>query len=148
VIWLVIGMIASGGIYLAYAIGPWNALMSGGGLNLSSLVRSAWETLIAVSLSVGLIVAFREMFVSPHRLLTAMAAASFGAYILHPVIVVALQAVIAKVTLSAFVKFVVVSVVGTTFAFSFAHLSSKVPGLRTVLGTVSGAGEARVSSRT
>jgi glucans biosynthesis protein C len=145
-IWLIIGLIGSGGIYLAYAVGAWNALMTTGGFNLSSLVRSAWETLIAVGLSVGLIVAFREMFVSPHRLLAAMAAASFGAYILHPVIVVALQALIVTVTLPAFAKFAVVSVLGTTFAFGLAHVSSKVPGLRAALGTVSGGGEASVSS--
>jgi hypothetical protein len=41
-------------------------------------------SLIAVGLSVGLIVAFRELFDRSNRLLKMMAAASFGAYILHP----------------------------------------------------------------
>jgi glucans biosynthesis protein C len=145
-IWLSIGLIASGGIYVAYALGPWNALMATGGVNLSSLVRSAWENLIAVSLSIGLIVAFREMFSSSHRLLAAMAAASFGAYILHPVIVVALQAAIANLALPAFVKFAMVSVLGTASAFGLAHLTSKVPGLRAVLGTVNPGKEASALS--
>jgi glucan biosynthesis protein C len=145
-IWLGIGLIASGGIYLAYALGSWNALMASGGLNLSSLVRSAWENLIAVSLSIGLIVAFREIFNSPHRLLAVMAAASFGAYILHPVIVVGLQAAIADLALPAFVKFAAVSVLGTAIAFGLAHLSSKVPGLRAVLGTANPSKEASALS--
>jgi glucans biosynthesis protein C len=59
-IWLGIGLIASVGIYLTYAVGQWNALMATGGLSLSSLMRSVWENLIAVSLSIGLIVAFRR----------------------------------------------------------------------------------------
>jgi glucans biosynthesis protein C len=146
VIWLGIGLIASGGIYLAYALGQWNALMATGGLNLSSLLRSSWETVIAVSLSVGLIVAFRDLFNSPHRLLAVAATASFGAYILHPTIIVALQVAIANLSLPAFVKFVAVSVLGTTIAFALAHLSRKVPGLRAVLGTVGPGKEASALS--
>jgi len=63
-----------------------------------------------------------------------MAAASFGAYILHPAIVVALQTAIADVTLSAFAKFAVVSLLGTTAAFAVAHLAGQVPGVRAALG--------------
>jgi glucans biosynthesis protein C len=134
-IWLGIGLIASAGIYLAYMLGPWHDLMTVGGLNLPSLVRSTWETVIAVGLSVGLIVAFREMFSRPNPVLGAMAAASFGAYILHPAIVVALQAAIRGLALHAFVKFALVSALGTLLAFWLARLSAKVPGLRAVLGT-------------
>ncbi len=137
-IWLAVGLAASGGIYLAYAFGPWSELMATGGFGLPSLVRSSWETLIAVGLSVGLIIAFRELFNRSNRLLEAMAAASLGAYILHPAIVVALQAPIAAVTLAAFPKFVLVSVLGTAIAFGIAHLAGKVPRLRAVLGATSG----------
>jgi glucans biosynthesis protein C len=137
IIWFGVGLIASAGVYVAHAIGPWDALMEIGGLNLSSLVRSTWETVIAASLSVGLIVIFREVFDRPNRLLIAMAAASFGAYILHPAIVVALQAGIQSVVLPAFAKFVLVSGLGTVLAFWLAQLSRKVPGLRVMLGTAS-----------
>ena len=133
-IWLIIGLIASGGIYVAYALGLWSELMAGGGNGLPSLIRSSWETVIAVSLSIGLIIAFRELFGRPNRLLKAMAAASFGAYILHPAIVVALQTAITDVTLSAFAKFAVVSLLGTTAAFAVAHVAGQVPGIRAVLG--------------
>ena len=131
-IWLAVGMIASGGIYVAYAFGWWK--MAPGGLGLESLLRSSWETVVAVGLSVGLIVAFRELFDRSNRLLEVMAAASFGAYILHPAIVVSLQTAIADLTLSAFAKFAVVSVLGTAVAFGIAHLARKVPGIRAVLG--------------
>jgi surface polysaccharide O-acyltransferase-like enzyme len=136
-IWLAVGMIASSGIYVAYALGRWK--MAIGGLGLESLMRSSWETVIAVGLSVGLIVAFRELFVRSNRLLDAMATASFGAYILHPAIVVALQTAIADLTLSAFAKFAVVSVLGTAVAFGVAHVAGRVPGIRAVLGETSGA---------
>jgi hypothetical protein len=50
---------------------------------------------------VGLIVAFRELFRGRYRLLNTKVAASFAAYLLHPPIVIALQAAIAAVTLPA-----------------------------------------------
>jgi peptidoglycan/LPS O-acetylase OafA/YrhL len=135
-IWLAVGVIAAGGIYAAYAFGWWK--MAPGGLGLESLLRSCWETVIAVGLSVGLIVAFRELFDRSNRLLEAMAAASFGAYILHPAIVVALQTTIADLTLSAFAKFAIVSVLGTAVAFGIAHVARKVPGIRAMLGETLG----------
>jgi len=133
--WLAVGVIASGGIYVAYAFGWWK--MTPGGLSLDSLMRSSWETVIAVGLSIGLIVAFRELFDRSSRLLQATAAASFGAYILHPAIVVALQAAIAEVRLSAFAKFTAVSVLGTVTAFGAAHVAGQIPGIRAVLGATS-----------
>jgi len=76
-------------------------------------------------LSAGLIVAFRELFDRSNRLLEAMATASFGAYILHPAIVVALQTAIADAA--------VVSVLGRQIAFGAAHVAGQVPGIRAVL---------------
>ena len=142
-IWLAVGMIASGGIYVAYAFGWWK--MAPGGLGLESLLRSNWEAVVAVGLSVGLIAAFRELFDRSNRLLEVMAAASFGAYILHPAIVVSLQTEIADLTLSAFAKFAVVSVLGTAVAFGIAHLARKVPGIRAVLGEPLGRGDSLFS---
>jgi glucans biosynthesis protein C len=137
-IWLAVGGIASGGVYVAYAFGPWSELMAIGGGGLPSLIRSSWETVIAVGLSIGLIIAFRELFDRSNRLLERMTAASFGAYILHPAIVVALQAVMTDVLLVAFAKFTVVSLLGTVAAFAVAHVAGRVPGIRAVLGATSG----------
>jgi surface polysaccharide O-acyltransferase-like enzyme len=137
-IWLTIGMIASGGIYAVYAFGRWSELMAVGGSGLSSLTRSSWETVIAVGLSIGLIVAFRELFDRSNRLLKTMVAASFGAYILHPWIVGALQAAMMNLPLVAFAKFAIVSLLGTVAAFAVAYLAGRVPGIRAVLGATSG----------
>jgi glucans biosynthesis protein C len=137
-IWLAVGMIAYGGAYVAYAVGPWSELMAIGGNGVPSLIRSSWETVIAVGLSIGLIIAFRELFDRSNRLLERTAAASFGAYILHPAIVVAVQAAMTDVSLVAFAKFAVVSLLGTVAAFAVAHVAGRVPGIRVVLGQTSG----------
>jgi hypothetical protein len=144
VIWLGIGLIAAAGVYVAYMGGILSKLMAAGGFNLSSLTGSIWETTIAAGSSVGLIVVFREVFRRRYRVLDIMAASSFAAYLLHPPIVLALQATIAAATLPAFVKFAIVSVLGTAVAFSVGHLAGKVPGVRTVLGPTSG-GEASLA---
>ena len=137
-IWLAIGVVAAGGIYLTYGFGPWSQVMSPGGMGLSSLIRSSWETVIAVALSIGLIVAFRELIKRSNRLLEQMASASFGAYILHPAIVVALQAALTGILLGAFVKFVLVSLLGAIAAFVAAHAAGRAPIIRAVLGATSG----------
>jgi hypothetical protein len=63
---------------------------------------------------------------------------AFGADTLHPAIVVTLQAAIIDVTLAAFTKFAVVSLLGTAAAFVIAHLAGQVPGLRAALGAACG----------
>jgi hypothetical protein len=133
--WLCVGVVASAGVYVAHRIGAWNKVMGMGGLTLSSVVRSTWETIICAGLSVGLPVLFREMFHRPHWLLVTMAAASFAAYILYLAIVMPVQATIEGLALPAIIKFALVAVSATILAFALAHLSSNVPGLRTVLGT-------------
>lgn len=133
-IWLGIGLLSSISVYLVHALGIWNVLMASGGFNLSSLLRSMWETVIAVSLCIGLIVAFRQLFKAPHSLLLIVAALSFGAYILHPPIVVALQTAIEPLAWPAFPKFAFVAVLGNFLSFLVALWASRVPGLRTILG--------------
>jgi acyltransferase-like protein len=143
-VWLAVGLIAAAGVYVAHAVGR-DDLMVCGGPGWSSLVFSTWEMFISAGLVVGLIVPFREVFHRPHRLIVAMAAASFGAYILHPAIVVGLQAGILGLMLPAFVKFASVAVLGTALAFGSAYLISNAPGLRAILGATS-AGDGALES--
>ena len=107
-IWLAVGLIAGAGIYVSYGLDWWSAVMAPGGSGIPSLIRSFWETVIAVALSIGLITAFRELFNRSSHLLEEMTMASFGAYILHPAIVVALQAAIKDAEFGAFTKFGIV----------------------------------------
>jgi hypothetical protein len=54
--WPCVGAVASAGVCVAHGIGVWNKVMGMGGLTLSSLVRSTWDAIISVGLSVGLTV--------------------------------------------------------------------------------------------
>ncbi|HEY7565440.1 MAG TPA: acyltransferase family protein [Acidimicrobiia bacterium] len=133
-IWLGIGLAAAAAVYGAEAVGLWGNVVE-------ELPRYLWplgatlEALICVGLSIGLIVAARELFHQPRRLITAMSSASYAAYILHIFVVVGLQAAILGLDLPAFAKFGLAALAGVVLSFGVGYLSSKTPGLRVVLGT-------------
>jgi len=136
-IWLGVGLVASAGIYVFKLGAPdrWDEITADGGFVAQSLVSSTWEALICVGLCLGLITLFRTMFTRTNRVLLAMAAASYAAYILHLTIVVLLQLGILELDLPATAKFMLVTAFGVVLSFGIAHLSRRVPGLRTILGT-------------
>jgi peptidoglycan/LPS O-acetylase OafA/YrhL len=136
-LWLTIGVAASAALYLVRTFSPetWRDVVNTGeGLNAESLIYPAWEALICAGLSVGLIVLFRERFNRAGTLLTAMAAASYTAYILHWMVVVFTQMGLEGVAIPILAKFLIVTAVGVVLAFWLGHLARRVPGLRIILG--------------
>ena len=136
-IWLAIGFGAAASIYVVRlgASDRWGDIYAGGAFGWQSLLASSWEALVCVGMCLGLIVVFRQVFHRTNRLLVAMAAASYAAYILHLMIVVGLQAGMEGLELPALAKFGSVFAFGVLIAFGIGHLSRRVPGVRTVLGT-------------
>jgi glucan biosynthesis protein C len=134
-VWLGVALAASAGYWALLLLAPDSAVTAGGGFTWQSLVYSAWESLICAGMVVGLVVAFRAVFQRTNRVLVAMAAASYAAYIVHFLIVVFLQAGIAGLELPALVKFGFVTTLGVLLAFGVGHVSRLVPGLRVILGT-------------
>ncbi|WP_171059068.1 MULTISPECIES: acyltransferase family protein [unclassified Arthrobacter] len=134
--WLAVGLIASAAIFSLQAFHLWNVATATGGLDGRSLVRVFLETMVCAGLSVGLVVTSRELFHRPVRLLAAMAAASYAAYILHIFVVVGLQVAILQANWPAGAKFLLVAVLGVVVSFGLGHISRSVPGLRILLGTV------------
>ena len=107
--WLGIGVMASAGVYIVHGLGWWNQFMAPGGLNLSSFFRSTCETLISVSMSLGLTILFRESFHRARPLHMRMAKDSYAAYIIHLYIVIGLQGAVAALGLPTAISFAVVS---------------------------------------
>lgn len=136
--WLGVGLVASLCMVAVQMLAPdswrYNELANGG-LGWQSLVRSTLEGLVCVGLAVGVLVVVREMVHRPLRLVSAMAATSYAAYILHLYIVVPLQAAITGPDVSPFLKVGVVAAVAVLLSFGAAHTSRRVPGLRRLLGT-------------
>lgn len=136
-IWLTIGVAASAALYWIRGFSPetWRDVVdTGEGLSVDALMYPAWEAVICAGLSVGLIVLFRERFNRAGRVLAAMAAASYTAYILHWMIVVFTQMGFEGTGVPVLAKFLIVTGVGIILAFWLGHLARRVPGLRIVLG--------------
>jgi hypothetical protein len=68
------------------------------------------------------------------RLLAALAATSYAAYILHLYLVITLQFEIAGLRLPVVAKFAIVAVLGIVLAYGLAMLSRAIPGVRVILG--------------
>lgn len=134
-VWLSVGLAASAGYWTLLLLAPKSDVTAGGGFTWQSLLYSGWESLICTGMVVGLIVFFRQVFRRASRTLVALAAASYAAYIVHFMIVVFLQAGIEGVQMPALVKFGLVAILGVLLAFGVGHLSRRIPGLRTILGT-------------
>jgi fucose 4-O-acetylase-like acetyltransferase len=137
VIWLAVGLVASTGYYIVEMLGSdsANADVATGGFTARSALYTTWEALICAAMVVGLVVVGRAVFRRGSPLLGALAAASYAAYILHVTFVVGLQAGLEDVDLSTSIKFAVVAILGVLLAFGAGHVSRRVPGLRTLLGT-------------
>lgn len=124
-IWLGVGLTAVAMMYALQGVAParWDDVVASGGLNWQSLVRSTWESVIAISLCVGLTVFFREVVRRPNPLLVAMATASYAAYIPNLLIVIGLQAGMEGIALPAVAKFALVALTATVLAFGLGHLT-------------------------
>lgn len=82
-----------------------------------------------------MVVVFRAVFRRTNRLLAAMVAISYAAYILHLAIVIGLQLSIEGVDLPVIIKFGFVTAAGVLLAFGIGVGSRWIPGVRVVLGT-------------
>jgi surface polysaccharide O-acyltransferase-like enzyme len=135
-IWLGIGLVAAAARYAYQLVGRQflPSLTAGGGLNWRSFFWSTWEAFICIGLCVGLLTLFREYFnKQPGKLLSAMAGASYGAYIIHLFVVVAIQMGLHTIALPPFVKFALVTLIGVPLSFGIAHLVRQVPGAKKIL---------------
>ncbi|NNH70540.1 acyltransferase family protein [Nocardia uniformis] len=104
-----------------------------GGPTMGSLIWSVVETVMCVSLSIGLIVLFREHARRSSGLLLGAAALTFTVYLIHVPIVVALQYLAAAVAFGPLPAVVGVSVLGVAVSFALAWLIKKTPYLKRLL---------------
>lgn len=97
------------------------------GFSLASLAVSAWDAFICVGLCISLPVLFREKFDSRGKVLKAMADDSFAVYLIHPFVLMVLQAMLLNVDFYPFGKFILVAIAGVALSFGISHLVRKIP---------------------
>lgn len=136
IIWLRIGLIAGALLYAYWLVGlnflP--LIIARGGPGWQSAVWCLWEAVICTGLCVGLPVWFRKhLSARPGGLARALISAAYGAYIIHFLLVIALQFALQSAPLPPLVKFALVTVAGIAVSFALSHALRLIPGVKRVL---------------
>ncbi|SDM93863.1 acyltransferase family protein [Acetanaerobacterium elongatum] len=87
------------------------------GFTFNSLIVSAWETFLCVGLCVSLPILFRQKFNRTNKLLKLAAKNSFGVYLLHPLIIIPIEAAIINLPLHPMLKFLFTTVIGIALCY-------------------------------
>ncbi|MHA2005343.1 MAG: acyltransferase family protein, partial [Candidatus Thorarchaeota archaeon] len=69
-----------------------------------------------------------------NRVLTNMGGSAYTAYIIHAIIVVGLMILLLPFAIPAFLKAVIVAVIGVPLIFGLSAVIRKIPGFSRVLG--------------
>lgn len=99
----------------------------------TDLIRMTAESMIAVGMSLGLLVLFRDRLAESGAGWRAMASNAYGAYLFHVPVVVALQYACAGLPLGPLAKFFVVGAASVAGSFLVSQLLRGLPGLRSIL---------------
>ena len=121
---LVIGCLLALGIYLRDG-GEWNDFVA--------QWFGIYESLLCVFISFGLLWLFREYGNWHSKFWQWCAAQAYGAYIVHLLLMIALQYAVDGIWMGAFGKFVFIGVVTNKVSFGLTWLLRMIPGVKKVL---------------
>ncbi|MEM7650390.1 MAG: acyltransferase family protein [Cyanobacteria bacterium P01_A01_bin.70] len=134
--WLWVG-VGAGLLRYLYSISrthlPLPELIAGGGFDWRSLVWSGWEALICVGLCLGLLILFRDRCNSQNKWLKLLSANAYGVYLIHLLVILYCQFVVADWALGPLVKLMLVMVVGTPICFVLSALLRRSPFIQLVI---------------
>lgn len=104
-----------------------------GGPTIGSFWYCLLEAAICITMCLGLPTFFREALHYQNVFLKRLAAEAYTVYIIHFLILVAIQAQLLRFALSPTSKFVIATVTATVLCFISARLLRKIPGMTRVL---------------
>ncbi|HZV17444.1 MAG TPA: acyltransferase [Sphingobium sp.] len=104
-----------------------------GGWNLNALYYALWDPLVACGVILGLLVAARRWGRHPTPITSSLARNAFGAFIIHPPVLVALSVWAMPWTAAPLIKFTVVGAAACTVSFILAAALRELPGMRHII---------------
>jgi hypothetical protein len=132
-----------GGIVLGFIF--WLALMIAftitgsltafyGGLTWQSAGYSLWESFVAVAMSIGLIVVFRERFNRQSKMMSKLAENSFAVYIFHPLIIIGITVAFTGIVLYPLGKWLLLCLICIPVCFAATYfIFRRIPLLKKFL---------------
>jgi surface polysaccharide O-acyltransferase-like enzyme len=136
IIWFVVAIIVIPLIVLAWidlTHNPEYMVQYIGGFHLRSLFLSFWEAIVCVGICYFSIMAFRKNLDISTKMSINLAADSYAAYVIHPVVVVGVTILSEQLSLSPFIKFLIAITIIVIVCFILAHNIRKIPGLKKIL---------------
>ncbi len=115
-------------LFLKLAEGPFE-----GGWNGNALFYAFWDPLVSWGIMLGLLWAARTKWSQPTRLTAWLGRQAYGAFIVHPPVVVGLSLLATSLALHPLAKFALVGVIACVSSFFAAALLRAIPGSRRVL---------------
>jgi hypothetical protein len=133
--WLAVGLGLTALMWLAMVpdfrwLGPYFA---SGGLSVPAATRALWEAFLCTGMCVGLLVLFRDRFAAQMPLLRSLAADTYGVYLFHVPVLLALSYALGPASLPPLVCFLVISVAGLLLTTAFVEPLRRLPVLRRIL---------------
>jgi glucan biosynthesis protein C len=104
-----------------------------GGFNWQTAFFAFWEQTFAVSITIGLVVWFRERLNFQNRFSKVLTDNSYAAYVLQAPVLIVLALGLASIEMPLVPKFLVVAPIGVALCFIAAYLVRKIPKVNLVL---------------
>ncbi len=104
-----------------------------GGFTWQSAGYSLWEAFIAVSMSLGLIGIFKEKLNKQSRFIHVMAESSFGVYVFHAPILIAVSGIFMKWEIHPLAKFLGTCIIAIPLSFLFSYFIRRLWVVRKVI---------------
>jgi hypothetical protein len=132
--WLGLGLLLAGLMWLAMAPPFWwiSPYFAGGGCSVEAATRALWEAFLCIGMCVGLLVLFRDAFFAQTAPLRSLAADTYGVYLFHVPVLVALSYALGA-NLPPLASFLVVSVLGLVITTGLVEPVRRLPVLRRIL---------------
>jgi len=106
----------------------------GGGLHWQSFGLSSWESLVGVSMSVSLIVLFRQQFNKQGAMAKFFAANAFAVYVFHPPILIMIARLMEKLQWNPLIKFPLLTILSIFASFMLSEfLFRRIPVLKNIV---------------
>jgi len=104
-----------------------------GGADWRAFGLALWEQLAGLGLGLGMLALFRRRLPHAGRVARWLSARSFGVYVLHAPVLVALTPLLRPLGAGPFTKALVLTVLGVLASFAAAELARRTPGLKRIL---------------
>ncbi len=104
-----------------------------GGGHWLSFVYAVWEQFLCVALVIGLLFLFRKRYNYQGNLARVMSVSAYTAYIIHPVIAVALAFALSTISLYPLIKFPLIASIVIPLCFLLGNYIRKLPLAKNIL---------------